>query len=111
MRDDTSRLPVSGTAQPGSPPPGRHGRMFDILCHAERAQRTSARPTGALDEETGAALRDRALASLKAPSGLSRGRGLQALLSRLQKKTAAATPTVIAPMTVPEPGSVTAKDT
>lgn len=85
--------------------------MFDILCHTERAQRTAARTPGALDEDTGAELRKRALASLKVQSGAPVQGGLRALLSRIQKKAAASSPTVIAPITAPLRGSVTAKET
>ena len=113
MRDKSPRTPASGTEP--SPPQGRHGRIFDILCHAERAQHTAARTAGPLDDETGAALRRRALASLKVQEGgLLRGtspRGLRKWLGLGQKKAAASSPTVIAPTAAPVAGSVTAKET
>ena len=67
MEKDT--VPPSDAAKPTAVT--RRQRIFDILCHTERAEHTAARVAkprhNLLDAETARLLQQRALASLKSP--------------------------------------------
>lgn len=97
----------------------RHRRIFDLLCHTERAEQTALRIAQprhlVLNDDTAALLKNRALSSLQRvephiPAD-NWPRGLRALIGKRQKKAAASSPTVIAPMTMPFDGSMTATET
>ena len=95
----------------------RHRRLFEILCHAERAAQTSARLAIAhrlVDEAVGLELRQTAARSLD-PIPLTRRKQAWDVMCRLvqrhQKKEAASSSTVITPMIAPFDGSVMGIDT
>jgi len=112
MDKSTQSAPPSGSTP--------HTQMFDLLCHAERAEQAAARVARSgrqqLDEDTEALLKERALSSLKRPADPHAASPqwrckLKAFLQGHQKKAAASSPIVIAPITRSVAGSVTATET
>ncbi|MEP3688869.1 MAG: hypothetical protein ABJN05_17440, partial [Sulfitobacter dubius] len=98
----------------------RHRKLFEILCHAERAAQTSARLAQSanqpLDKPTAQRLRQEAIRSLHRNHTPNAGRpklwdSLLKLLQGDQKNAAASNSTVITPMIAPFDGSVIGIDT